>query len=237
MNDSTGAQRGAWLTTDREYKTKGLSGVRNDTWYPAVDDNAAYENGLDIQKLCDYAVTASKATKKAIKEVYDWTSSWSLHAAGFGSAYMLTSGKDGIEWLHDLFGVLGVISLGKMIDRMDKKYKEHKKEKALEKELYENEKAFEKVKEKYYGLMKDVMTSGMDIDEKINFRYENGMDKIQNKMSRKNEYKASEVNAELDKIMETCLKRYIETRNGNHGNHNGNGHGKYGNVCDEKNVA
>ncbi|MFH1237709.1 MAG: hypothetical protein V1648_04900 [Candidatus Aenigmatarchaeota archaeon] len=225
MNDSTGAQRGAQLTTDREYKTKGLSGVRNDTWYPAFDDNAAYENGLDIQKLCDYAVTASEATKKAIKYVYDWTSSWSLHAAGFGGAYLLTSGKNEIEWLHDLLGVLGVISLGKMIDRVDKKYKQHKKEKAIG-----------KVKERYYGLMKDVMTSGMDIDDKINFKYEMGMDEISRKLSKKNGYKASELNAELGK-METCLKRYIETRNGNHGNHNGNGYGKYGNGCDKQEVA
>ena len=225
MNDSTGATRGAWLTTDREYKTKGLSGVRNDTWYPAVGDNAAYENGLDIQKLCDYAGSVSSATKKAISKVYEWTGVWGAGAAGMGGAYLLTTGYDDVQWLNRLSAALGVIALSKTVDRLEKKFKKYKRDKA-----------FGKVKSRYYGLMKDVMTSGLDIDDKINFKYEMGMDEVVKKLSKKNGYKASELNAELGK-METCLKRYIETRNGNHGNHNGNGHGKYGSGCDDKKVA
>lgn len=228
MYDSSGAQGGAWLTIDKKYgryKTYGLSGVRNDTWYPVVDDNAAYENGLDVQKLCDYAVTASRTTKKAISKVYEWTGVWGAGAAGMGGGYLLTSGSDDVMWLNKLFAALGVIALSKMVDRLEKKFKEYKREKVTA-----------KVNQKYFSFMKELMKSDLDIDGKINFRYEIGVDDFARKLEKRNGYKASELNAELDK-MESCLKRYIETRKSNHGNN----HAKYphedGACIDDKKVA
>ncbi len=176
MYESSGVPRGAWLTTDEKDKTckkYGLSGVRNDTWYPVVGDNAAYENGLDISKLCDYAGTASRTTKKAISKLYEWTGVWGAGAACMGGSYLLTAGSDDIQWLNRLCAVLGAISLGKMVDRIEKKARQYRAETAkMEECKNEYASALTAIKRGYYGIMKELMEDELfTLDEKIDIRY------------------------------------------------------------------
>jgi len=172
----SGARGGARLTADEKDKTckkYGFSGVRNDTWYPVVGDNAAYGNGLDINKLCDYAETASRTTKKAISKLYEWTGVWGAGAACMGGSYLLTAGNDDIHWLNRLFAVLGAISLGKMVDHIEKKVRKYRAE-AVKTGEKKNEyaSALTSIKRGYYGIMKELMEDELfTLDEKINIRY------------------------------------------------------------------
>lgn len=192
------------------YELSGIGSGTLDLPYPIATDpvaegNATYGKSLGV-KLCDYAVAASVGIKNAIYKVYDWTGIWGTLTGAMGGGYLLTSGNNHTDWLNKLFATLGVIALGKTVDRIEKKYKAYKKEKEIS-----------GVKREYLGFMRELMTSELGIDEKIKFKYRNGVDNFTRKLGKGKGCKASELRIELDK-MKNCLGRYIETRDGNHEN-------------------
>jgi hypothetical protein len=200
-----------------------------------VDDNAACENGLDIQKLCDYTGTVSRATKKAINKVYEWTGIWGPLTSGFGGGFIYFCLAKGPDWLKEVIGGCAVVTLGKMVDRIEKNARKYMKEKARLEE-YKNEYAssIKAIKSEYEGMMKGWMTNELfDLDEKINVKYEDLLvDKFTKELCQKmrvmdrkkakpgdyNIEQLAELRENLER-MKTCIERKTDKKRemGNHG--------------------
>jgi hypothetical protein len=221
----SGAKGGARLTQ----KTYRLGVIGNDGLWPVGDD---YQTGIDPRNLTfgkysrdeggttaqdgkgygDGAGITSGTAKKAIKTAYEWTGIYGASTLAAGGSLLWLCLKyplDDLSWLKGGLLGAGIGSLYKTAKKIEGRYKERR----VEKQRVDNE--LKTLKSEYFGLLKDIMKSGLGIDDRINLKYYVGVDQF-NKRLAENKKKlreradhARKLRYELD-CMETYVGRYME---------------------------
>ncbi len=219
----SGARGGARLTT----KTYRLGVIGNDGLWSVGDEYktgaSVKESGLkylrdectgtarDAKNVSD-AVITSKPIRKAIKEAYDWTGIYGAATAALGGGLGYLAFLDGdneLGWLKGPMATALIGSVYKLATKIEKKYKEYKEERQRVGE------ELKKIKGEYFGLLKEIMKSGLSLDDRINLKYYVGVDQFskglaENKKKLKERADhAKNMRCELG-CMETYAGRFME---------------------------
>lgn len=185
----------------------------------------------NFQKIWGRTRITSDAVRNAIKTAYDWTGIYGISMLGLGGGLGYLCSEYALDELSWLKGVLATALVGsgyKLAKRLESRYKSrmHERQKTIEE--------LKTLKSDYLGLLKDIMKSGMEFNEKINLKYYIGVDDFSRKMagSKRSHMErvdqATEMGYELD-CMKRYVGRYLKERNGK-----GNGHPRYRNGGDAR---